>query len=286
MDPLELGKRRPNRIAIDRFRAAIAVCCVIVQLLPPAAVYGTDLPGVYPAALDQPRINAVLRRTPDGPVLSTEIFGETVYNIEAFFDTGASGVLLSDQTAEALGVQRLRYPDPNTGQLVEFEDVGVAGSSVFNVSEQLYVGLSRFLEPLDSPALNTYTQTFGPLRLQISPTESEPQLEGLDVFGMPTMAGKVVVMDPKPTDPFGPNLGTMHTFVYAPGTPFNPATADTNPGIPPLDRHVDLSYGEFERFTQVTPTGAPGPTLVHNPFIGPNPRCSLNRIRRWTTRLA
>jgi len=239
-----------------------------------SAAFATDLPGVLPAALDQPRINAVLRRTPTGNPLTADIGGEQVYNIAAFFDTGASGVLVSHQTYEALGVQKLRHPEPN-GPLVEFEDVGVAGSDIFNVSEPLYVSLSPFFEPFESPPLTNYTQTFGPLRAQISPPNPNPLLEGLDVFGMPTMAGKVVVMDPKPADPFNPNLGTMHTFVYDPGTPFNPAAADTNPGIPQVDRHVDLSYGTFERFTQITPPGAPGPTLRHNPFIGPNPVLQL-----------
>ncbi|HEY2894048.1 MAG TPA: hypothetical protein VGJ16_07540, partial [Pirellulales bacterium] len=50
-----------------------------------------------------------------------------------------------------------------------------------------------------------------------------------------------------------------------------PATADTNPGIPATSHHVALSYGDFSRFSQTTPAGAAGPTLGHNPFIGPNP---------------
>jgi hypothetical protein len=234
------------------------------------AARATDLPGALPAALDQPRINAVLRRTPTGNPLSVNIGGEQLYNIEAFFDTGASGLLLSEETAEALGVAKLRHPEPN-GPEIEFEDIGVAGSEIFKVSEPLYVSSARFLEPFESPALGNYTQTFGPIRMQISPPNPNPLLQGLDVFGMPTMAGKVVVMDPKPADPFNPNLGTMHTFVYDPGTPFNPGTIDTNPGIPAVDRHIDLSYGTFDRFTNITPAGAPGPTLRANPFIGPNP---------------
>jgi hypothetical protein len=38
---------------------------------------------------------------------------------------------------------------------------------------------------------------------------------------------------------------------------------------------VRLSYASFDAYTRVTPTGAPGATLAHNPFIGPNPLSTL-----------
>ena len=112
-------------------------------------------------------------------------------------------------------------------------------------------------------------------RTQIGPinVEPDPILAGLDVFGTPLMANKVFVMDPKPVNTF---VDTMRTYVYNPGTPFNPKAADTEPGIPTLNnpdtsRHIRLSKGSFDRFTQTTPPGAPMPTLFENPFIGPNP---------------
>ncbi len=108
--------------------------------------------------------------------------------------------------------------------------------------------------------------------MQLAAPATNPLLEGLEVFGMPLFANKVVVIDPKPTDPNNnPGLGTMRTFVYNPGTPFNPATQTTNPGIPSVTQQIKLSYGDFGQFTQVTPVAAPGPTLAHNPFIGPKP---------------
>jgi hypothetical protein len=275
---LEREKRVAKLRAHVVFRAVVTIAFAIGQLFPLATVHATDLPGVLPAALDQPRVNAVLRRSPTGPPLTFDIFGEQGYNIEAFFDTGASGTLLSEQTAELLEIARLRWPDQPGGQLVEFEDVGVAGSDIFNVSEPLYIGLAPYLEPLQEVPLQSYTQNFGPIRMQISPPSQDPLLEGLDIFGMPTMTGKVVVMDPKPTDWFsaGELLGTMHTFVYNPGAPFNPLTPETNPGIPSVDRHIELSYGSFDRFTSISPAGAPGPTLRTNPFIGPNPVLQLD----------
>ena len=90
---------------------------------------------------------------------------------------------------------------------------------------------------------------------------------------MPTMAGKVVVMDPTPLEDWE-NLDYMHAFVYNPGTPFTPGNA-ASPGIPTTNRHIRLSYGSFDRFSEITPTGAPGPTLAHNPFIGPDPVAKL-----------
>src|SRR5436305_15349357 len=86
-----------------------------------------DIDGVQPAALDQPRINVVVRRAPRGPALSAKMLGEEVFNVEAFLDTGASGVLISSGTAEHLGVKREATP---TGE-VRFEDVGVGGGSKF-----------------------------------------------------------------------------------------------------------------------------------------------------------
>ncbi len=37
--------------------------------------------------------------------------------------------------------------------------------------------------------------------MQLAAPATNPLLEGLEVFGMPLFANKVVVIDPKPTDP-------------------------------------------------------------------------------------
>src|SRR2546430_3285376 len=60
-----------------------------------ASALADNISYVQPAALDQPRINAYISLTPAG---APESF-EGTFNIEAYFDTGASGILLSNDTA-------------------------------------------------------------------------------------------------------------------------------------------------------------------------------------------
>ncbi|HZN69442.1 MAG TPA: hypothetical protein VFB66_29480 [Tepidisphaeraceae bacterium] len=242
-----------------------------------AAAPPIDIEGVQPASLDQPRVNAMLRYTADGePIYAESELGES-FNIQAFFDTGASGVLLSKETADGLAIARATH----NGEEVLFEDVGVAGSEFFNVSEPLYVSLAPFGNSADIDNFATYdqvyTQTFGPLRTQVSMQEAELFVP-LDVFGMPLFDGKTVVMDARPTNATEDilDLGTIRTYVYNPGTPFDEENNEEDPGIVPTDLHVDLSYANFARFTSVHPDGAPGPTLRHNPFIGPNPVAQLD----------
>jgi len=256
---------------------------LLLLLTLPELASGADIFDVQFGALDQPRINAVIRRTPNGnPLVADFGTGDTTINLQAFFDTGASGVLISDQSAAYLGINKSRFPEPG-GPLVSFFDVGVGGAEEFHVSEPLYISLAPFDEnsslTLENPA--NYPHQFGPIRAQLALPPQNPLLAGTDVFGMPVFAGKVVVMDPTPTDFYDANgginplLGSIRTFVYNPGTPFNPGTVDSNPGIPAVNHTVKLSYGNFERFTFTTPAGAPPATVAHNPFIGPNPVLQL-----------
>ena len=53
-------------------------------------------------------------------------------------------------------------------------------------------------------------------------------------------------------------------------------TAAPVAGIPATNFHVRLSYGDFSRFTTVTPAGAAGPALAANPFVGPNPLAKVD----------
>ncbi len=253
----------------------LAIAATLGLLLQAQPVCALDIPDAQPVAFDQPRVNMLLRRAPSGdPLGGMDIFGDTIFNIEAFYDTGASGLVLSDLTADFLGVQRSQF----NGSLVVFEDVGVSGSDTFNVSEPLYMAIAPYTPSVDinNPltAAAVYDQHFGPVRMQIGGS-TNPLLLGLDILGMPAMQGKVVVMDPKPLDGFPDVLDLMRTYVYDPGTPFDPGQLDTNPGIPATNRHVRLRYASFERFTETTPVGAEGPTLLHNPFIGPDPVAAL-----------
>jgi hypothetical protein len=238
-----------------------------------APVLAADLQ-VQMASLDQPRINAYVSRTPDGTPLTADIFGVETFNIQAFYDTGASGILISNETAAedfGLGIQEQTV----NGQPVIYSDVGVAGADNFYVSEQLYFHLGAFNDyrDLDNPASyqQVYNQTFAsPMRAQLGPIvtgEPDPLLGGLDVFGMPLFTSKVVVMDNRGVNTF---QDTIRTYVYDPGTAYNPKQLDLEPGIVPTNRSIRLSYVSFDRFTTTTPGGAP-PTLRNNPFIGPNP---------------
>jgi hypothetical protein len=280
--------RRTHRLLTTTAAALLAIA--------PVTARATDIRGVQPASLDQPRVNAILRYPAGNVGVSDPLyaddpfFGGKFFNIQAFYDTGASGILLSTATADMLqsaadsepGIHRQTY----NNQTVTYEDVGVAGSDAFNVSVPVHIQIAHFhpdndqrIADAEEEFSNTgsatnvnsiYKQSFGPLRTQIGPINSDPDptLEGLDVFGMPAMKGKVIVMDPRPVDSF---LDTMRTYTYDPGTAFNKPAADTDPGIPNTTRTVKLSYGSFDQFTKITPAGAPGPTLEHNPFIGPNP---------------
>jgi hypothetical protein len=202
-----------------------------------------DIDGVQPAALDQPRISMQLRRSSNGPVLNTKVDGEQTADIEAFVDTGASGVLLSGHTAAALGVK----PAPN----VVYEDVGISGSDRFEVSEPLFA------------SMNSDPRRGKPLALRTQISQAGNALEALagdiDIAGMPLIAGHVIAIDPKPVEKIEDKLRV--TFL-------DPATA---PKKLKLTWHIHLTPVSFRRFTRLTPANAEGPTLADNPMIGPNP---------------
>lgn len=257
----------------ERIRVPLAAVAGSLALC--AAVQATDIVGVQSASIDQPRINAYVSLTDGGdPLVGDFGGGVTTFNIQAFYDTGASGILLSEGTADSLGIQRQMVG----GSPAVYSDVGVVGTDNFNISQPVYVSLAPFTDTADIDNPNTFAQTYtqriGPVRTQIGPagTIVDPVLGDLDVIGVPAMAGKVVVIDPKPANTFA---DTLRTYVYAPGTPFDPAGAEVDPGIPETNRHVKLSYGSFDRFTTTTPGAAP-PTLAENPFIGPNPVLKLD----------
>src|SRR5688500_20072006 len=84
-----------------------SAACVVVGLCFSMPCLATDIEGVQPASLDQPRVNVLLRRDPAGkPLVTTgaDAAGK-VFNVEAFLDTGASGFVLSANTAKALGIR-------------------------------------------------------------------------------------------------------------------------------------------------------------------------------------
>ncbi len=236
---------------------------------------GVNIDGVQPAALDQPRINLCLRRAPNAAPLQPagaqkstkkdDLFSGLLdsglpCNVQAFLDTGSSGILISPRTADALGVQR----EQAEGKNARFHDIGVGGDDQFNISEPLYVAIAPFRG--GPPAgVEQYTIAAGPLRTQVGPLGGgmlQMLTGGLDVLGMPLLRGKVIVLDPKPVDTFA---DTMRSWVYDPARP----NAEAPP--PQTSRHVQLSFAAFDRFTRTEPASAQPPALAPNPFIGPAP---------------
>lgn len=255
-------------------RMSCAIAEVLEQRLLMAATT-VDVSGVQPAALDQPRINLAISRTLKGDPLSGDTGAGSTFNVEAFYDTGSSGVVFSSDTATALGINAETYK----GTPVSFNDTGVAGGDSMGVTEALFLGLAPYNPnaDLDNPgtASTVYNQTFGPLRTEInSSPEFNDELTGdIDIVGMPATQGKVVVMDARPVNTFE---DTMRTYVYNPGTKYNKKKAATNPGIPATNLHVALTYANFNRFSSLSPSRAAGPTLNDNPIIGPNPIAKID----------
>src|SRR4051794_5404472 len=84
----------------------------LVLFLFPSLTLADDIQGVQPAALDQPRIFLNVRRTASGPALIAKAEGESSTAVEAFLDTGASGIMLAADTYKALGVKPAMLPPP------------------------------------------------------------------------------------------------------------------------------------------------------------------------------
>src|SRR5687767_9273098 len=137
---------------------------LLIVLLSPCA-FAVEIEGVQPAALDQPRVNLHLRREKAGKPLVAKKLGEETINVQAFLDTGASGIMLSTTTADALGVKRAKAGGAN----VVFHDVGVGGSDEFHVAEPLFIFLAPFGRTGDPDDAEEYPIAIGPVRPQIGP---------------------------------------------------------------------------------------------------------------------
>ena len=170
--------------------------------------WALDIDGVQPAALDQPRVNVMLLRPGSPKPLVANVSGTATSNVEAFLDTGASGVMLSIHSANLLGIQNEKGKSdaaPPAGDDAQFEDVGVGGATPFAISEPVSILLAPSDADVQSdtgvPQPAVYTQKYGPLRTEVGPLSVSSDLiasmaiSDLDVVGMPVMMGKVVVMD-------------------------------------------------------------------------------------------
>ena len=120
------------------------------------AARGTILDGVQPAALDQPQINVVIYlQGQDVPQINVTVdplgwiygTGDYVYsfNVPAYLDTGASGILFATSTVQALNLTTEQIG----GTDVIYSDVGVAGTDDFRVSTPLHLGLAPYIPGQD-----------------------------------------------------------------------------------------------------------------------------------------
>lgn len=286
---------------------------VIVTTASAPRAWAINVEGALNGALDQPRINLLVRVPGQTDPLDGETFDPLdplgppipTWNIEGFYDTGASAILLAPIQASDFGAPI----EPGW----QFTDVGVAGSANFNITQPLTFQLAPYTPSvnLDNPpnpgvandAANNayfnsvYNQTFGPHRAIVGPDtgastgggNGDPldillsQLSQVNVFGMPLFQNKVVVTDGRSlsrfaengidgiTDLTDENFPIARTYAYNPGTPFNPAADTSNPGIVAMDVHIQTTLVSLDRFTQTTGAGAEPPSLSASPFIGPNP---------------
>lgn len=197
------------------------------------------LRGVSEAAIDLPRVLFLLKRQADGPALGPGGRFQVNY---AFLDTGGSGVLLSRETANLLGVG----VEPNA----RFVDIGIGGDEYFDVSEPLYIGLADYEEK--SPQEPDVYKVLGPGRVQVKKEPAGLLGQPLDIMGVPVMAGRIVVLNSGATN----DLGHFAAEIKEPG----------DPSIPKVDLTVALRFENF--LNPNNPKNIPPlPSLSHNPVI-------------------
>ena len=212
-----------------------------------------DLPGVLPAALSQPQIHFLVRTSPGTSPLVDANSGS--FDETAYLDTGTSEVLLSQETAGGLGLSAAGY----NGRTIGFNDTGVAGAARFNVSDPVYVSLASYTPSLDTSVASAFN-TVGRAAAAGIESRRRGRFDRADRSGRHAGdAGEGGVIDPKPANAADlTSLGDVNAYLYNPGTPYRPATAGSDPGIPATNFHVQMSYADFSPFTSVTPAGRRG----------------------------
>ena len=268
--------------ALQRTRSALLASCVIAVLgvLVADRAEALDIAGVLPTSIGLPEVNVVLRPSAGAaPYAGVDSFGDPLTSLRLIYDTGASGVILFEGPAQALGIPLAVFGDENEEEEVVFTDVGVGGSTTFKVSDPTHMSLGNFVQDPPDPYTGDgdYPRETPDLRLQLGPPGSAAlfisDFSQLGIAGVPAMAGRVSVIAPKLAEVSFFELtpaDTIHSYVYDPAVP-----PESGPGIPAVDRHVELFLKSFDRFTQTEPVGATGPTLTENPFIGPDPLAAL-----------
>ena len=227
----------------------ILVSQALLLLLPIYAVAEDFvLDGMFEAAVDLPRIMFLLKRDPNGEPIKVydDFTGEYVFAEQyAFLDTGASGVLLSRETA--LSLMQL-----NLEETAVYYDVGVGGAEDFNVSEPIYIGTLDYNSPqsLNPDAYKLHEQW----RVQVKKTFAQGLLSSaVDIIGMPAMMGKVVVLNSGSTNQLGNFIADIKE------------ANDAN--IPEVDFEVALRFEKFVWDSEDINNVPPFPILAYNPMI-------------------
>ncbi len=261
-------------------RGLFTSCAIaVIWMLAAGRAQALNVDGVLPTSIGLPEANVVLRPIAGaGPYSGLDSFGDPLINLRMIYDTGASGVIVFEGPAQALAVPMAQF----LGGDVVFTDVGVGGSTTFGVSDTLHMSLGSFTQDPPNPYTvdDDYPRQSAGLRLQLGPPGSAAlfiaHFTQLGVAGMPAMAGRVSVINPKLAEVSIFELtpaNTIHTYVYDPAVP-----PESGPGILTPDLHVELFMRSFDRFTRTTPMGTTGPTLSANPFIGPDPLAALEGV--------
>jgi len=222
---------------------SVLVLGITQEALPGQDANNFQIDGTLPFG-DIPYIWALFRRSPGGePLPDPE---ESA--VQMFFDSGASGILLSRETREALGI----HSEPNAN----FVDVGVGGEQDFEVSESLYIALADHWQ-LETPDENQFHEDLGPWRLMLAIDYVEGLLaQPIDIVGIPGMAGKSVVLTIETLDFFGMQIPYYVTQIVEPN----------DPGIPELDIEVKVQFTDF-LYTSHPNNQGPLPVLGYNPVI-------------------
>lgn len=233
-----------------RCSCVLLLVTFLVLGIPDGIAFGEDVnnfqvDGTLPFG-DLSYIWTLFRRSPGGePLPDPE---ESV--VYMFFDTGASGILLSRETREAIGI----YAEPNA----KFVDVGVGGEEEFEVSESLYVALADY-SPLDEGVVESqFHEDLGPWRMMLTTDYVEDPLLGepIDIVGIPGMAGKSVVL----------KVGLFEFYELIIPYYFTQIMDANDPYIAEADIEVKVRFTNF-LYTSHPNNSGPLPVLGYNPVI-------------------
>jgi hypothetical protein len=251
-------------------RTLLLICAgaaVASFILPPAALADITLndygdPQVSAMALDQPRLNAVV--TDNGNVIREN--GQAVV-LNAFIDTGASGVVISNLNAvgynwlDLLSVPSLGLTG-SPGQFIgHYTEIGIGGTEVGDVTGPY--GLRVINGAVGDVSAENYDANaaqfvnYGNFNFWVRRAPGVGEIsdvmgpDPVNIVGMPVIGQRVMVMDPTPLA----DLSLMITNLLPAG----------NAGIP-TNTNVTFSL-RMQDFVGTPPAGEAAPSHAANPVV-------------------